>query len=160
MALFSAFHISLPRFAHLFGNDAVSSRASGLHRGGRGQRPRQTLQAARGPERRAPPGASRVFSSRNYSRQVTAPSSPFYGTVDERVAKNLFARKKNLPEIRGTIIQSETKIQAMMPQTLFGHRHFSSLKSFSIFMMYQLKYSCQYKKKVGKYRKKYNTLYK
>lgn len=29
-----------------------------------------------------PPGASRVFSSRNYPRQVTAPSFRFYGTVD------------------------------------------------------------------------------
>lgn len=45
-----------------------------------------------GPARRAPPGASRVFSSRNYPRQVTAPSSRFYDSVDPadgRVAKNL-----------------------------------------------------------------------
>lgn len=35
--------ISVTRFAHRFENDAVSSRASGLHQA-RGQRPRQTLQ--------------------------------------------------------------------------------------------------------------------
>lgn len=68
--------------------------------------------------------------------------------------KSFRSQKKNLPEIRGTIVQSRRrKIQAMtMPQMPLGHRHLSSLKSFSIFIVYQIKYFCQSKKKkkVGK----------
>lgn len=105
-----------------------TTRASGLYQG-RGQRPRQTLQAARDPARRAPPGASRVFSSRNYPRQVTAPSSRFYGAVDpagKRVAKNLFARKKKsplLPQICGRSFKVGNENPCNDARVLFGHRH-------------------------------------
>lgn len=66
----------------------MQSRASGLHRAG-GQRPRETLQPSETRRDVYFQVHRRVFSSRNYPRQVTTPSFRFYGTADpsdERVA--------------------------------------------------------------------------
>jgi len=93
----------------------------------------------------------REYSRREITRDKSRRPRPRFTALSMNVSRKIFSLAKKSPRnTRDNRSKSETKIQAMTPQTLFGHRHFSSLKSFSIFMMYQLKYSCQYKKKSGK----------
>lgn len=95
MVLVSAFHISVPRFAHLFGNDAVSSRTSGLHRGG-GQRPRQTLASRSRPSATC---TSRCIASILVAKlPATSHGAPVPDFTMNVSGKNLFASEKILPK--------------------------------------------------------------